>query len=190
MTNDLSTKNCRARCLQGIAPSAPFRPDPASQAEIRSPTARRAPQTPASPPHAPLTAPPPSTQADRRRSRSPHATDPRLPRDQVAKTATKAPQARPKRPPRRQPNQTASLSRIFSPSIPESSPPIYTAPFVAGLWSGLSRMKGNFHVRFLGEGAAAMPLPYPTQTIPVFWTLAYGVPTAHSVLHFAAPGWS
>ena len=23
-------------------------------------------------------------------------------------------------------------------------------------------MKGNFHVRFLGEGAAAMPLPYPT----------------------------
>jgi hypothetical protein len=24
-------------------------------------------------------------------------------------------------------------------------------------------MKGNFHVRFLGEGVAAMPLPYPTQ---------------------------
>ena len=23
-------------------------------------------------------------------------------------------------------------------------------------------MKGNFHVRFLGEGVAAMPLPYPT----------------------------
>jgi hypothetical protein len=23
-------------------------------------------------------------------------------------------------------------------------------------------MKGNFHVRFLGEGAAATPLPYPT----------------------------
>ena len=31
-----------------------------------------------------------------------------------------------------------------------------------GLCNGLSRMKGNFHVRFLGEGAAAMPLPYPT----------------------------
>jgi len=25
-------------------------------------------------------------------------------------------------------------------------------------------MKGNFHVRFLGEGVAAMPLPYPTQS--------------------------
>ncbi len=35
----------------------------------------------------------------------------------------------------------------------------------AGLWNGLSRMKGNFHVRFLGEGAAAMPLPYPTVKI-------------------------
>ena len=23
-------------------------------------------------------------------------------------------------------------------------------------------MKGNFHVRFLGEGAVAMPFPYPT----------------------------
>ena len=32
----------------------------------------------------------------------------------------------------------------------------------AELCSGLSRMKGNFHVRFLGEGVAAMPLPYPT----------------------------
>ena len=32
----------------------------------------------------------------------------------------------------------------------------------AGLCNGLSRMKGNFHVRFLGEGVAAMPLPYPT----------------------------
>jgi len=32
----------------------------------------------------------------------------------------------------------------------------------AGLCNGLSRMKGNFHVRFLGEGAAATPLPYPT----------------------------
>jgi hypothetical protein len=26
----------------------------------------------------------------------------------------------------------------------------------------LSRMKGNFHVRFLGEGVSAMALPYPT----------------------------
>ena len=32
----------------------------------------------------------------------------------------------------------------------------------ARLCNGLSRMKGNFHVRFLGEGVAAMPLPYPT----------------------------
>src|SRR5208283_4114570 len=31
------------------------------------------------------------------------------------------------------------------------------------LCSGLSRMRGNHHVRFLGEGAAAMPLPYPTK---------------------------
>jgi hypothetical protein len=33
----------------------------------------------------------------------------------------------------------------------------------AGLCYGLSRMKGNFHVRFLGEGVAATSLPYPTQ---------------------------
>ena len=32
----------------------------------------------------------------------------------------------------------------------------------AGLSNGLSRMKGNFHVRFSGEGVAATPLPYPT----------------------------
>lgn len=32
----------------------------------------------------------------------------------------------------------------------------------AELCNGLSRMKGNFQVRFLGEGAAAMPLSYPT----------------------------
>ncbi len=32
-----------------------------------------------------------------------------------------------------------------------------------GLTHGLSRMTGNCHVRFLGEGAAAMPLPYPTR---------------------------
>jgi len=31
-----------------------------------------------------------------------------------------------------------------------------------GLSGGLSRMKGNFQVRFLGEGVAAMPLSYPT----------------------------
>ena len=35
----------------------------------------------------------------------------------------------------------------------------------AGLWNGLSRMKGNFHVRFLGEGAAATPLLYPTRRV-------------------------
>ena len=33
----------------------------------------------------------------------------------------------------------------------------------AELCNGLSRMKGNFQVRFLGEGAAAMPLSYPTK---------------------------
>jgi hypothetical protein len=32
----------------------------------------------------------------------------------------------------------------------------------AGLTHGLSRMMGNHPVRFLGEGAAAMPFPYPT----------------------------
>ena len=29
-------------------------------------------------------------------------------------------------------------------------------------YEGLSRMRGNSHVRFLGEGVAAMSLPYPT----------------------------
>jgi len=33
----------------------------------------------------------------------------------------------------------------------------------AGLCNGLSRMKGNFHVRFLGEGAAATSLSHPTK---------------------------
>ncbi len=32
----------------------------------------------------------------------------------------------------------------------------------SGLTHGLSRMMGNHQVRFLGEGAAAMPSPYPT----------------------------
>src|SRR6266545_4069941 len=39
---------------------------------------------------------------------------------------------------------------------------VLTGPVHAGLCNGLSRMKGNFHVRFLGEGAAATLLPYPT----------------------------
>ena len=34
-----------------------------------------------------------------------------------------------------------------------------------GLGGGLSRMKGNFQVRFLGEAVAAMPLPYPTNSV-------------------------
>ena len=38
----------------------------------------------------------------------------------------------------------------------------------AELTHGLSRMMGNHQVRFLGEGAAEMPLPYPTPTILVF----------------------
>ena len=33
-----------------------------------------------------------------------------------------------------------------------------------GHLEGLSRMRGNSHVRFLGEGAAATPPPYPTNT--------------------------
>ena len=40
--------------------------------------------------------------------------------------------------------------------------PALTGPAHAGLCNGLSRMMGNHHVRFLGEGAAAMPPPYPT----------------------------
>src|SRR5439155_17356887 len=32
-----------------------------------------------------------------------------------------------------------------------------------GVRKGLSRMRGNSHVRFLGEGAAATPLSYPTR---------------------------
>src|SRR5947208_7247797 len=31
-----------------------------------------------------------------------------------------------------------------------------------GVREGLSRMRGNSPVRFLGEGATATPLPYPT----------------------------
>ncbi len=31
------------------------------------------------------------------------------------------------------------------------------------LQKGLSRMRGNLHVQFLGEGVAAMSLPYPTK---------------------------
>jgi len=38
----------------------------------------------------------------------------------------------------------------------------YTGSVHAGLTHGLSRMTGNCQVRFLGEGAAAMPFPYPT----------------------------
>jgi hypothetical protein len=32
---------------------------------------------------------------------------------------------------------------------------------IGGLNHGLSRMKGNFHVRFLGEGEAVTLRPYP-----------------------------
>jgi hypothetical protein len=39
---------------------------------------------------------------------------------------------------------------------------VHRLRLTAGLLNGLSRMKGNFHVRFLGEGAAATPLLYPT----------------------------
>ena len=40
---------------------------------------------------------------------------------------------------------------------------VWTGSAHAGLCNGLSRMKGNFHVRFLGEDAAATPRPYPTR---------------------------
>ncbi len=40
------------------------------------------------------------------------------------------------------------------------------APHHAGLINGLSRMMGNYHVRFLGEGASVMALPYPTSQLP------------------------
>ena len=39
------------------------------------------------------------------------------------------------------------------------------APVIKGLRGGLSRTKGNFQVRFLGEGVAVMPLPYPTRVV-------------------------
>jgi hypothetical protein len=45
--------------------------------------------------------------------------------------------------------------------------PALPGPVRTGLRNGLSRMRGNFHVRFSGEGAAAMPLPYPTRIIDV-----------------------
>ena len=35
----------------------------------------------------------------------------------------------------------------------------------AALCDGLSRMSGNVPVRFLGEGAAVTPCPYPTQLV-------------------------
>jgi len=38
----------------------------------------------------------------------------------------------------------------------------------AGLGNGLSRVRGNSHARFLGEGVAATPPPYPTKTFACF----------------------
>jgi hypothetical protein len=38
----------------------------------------------------------------------------------------------------------------------------------AELCNGSSRMTGNLHVRFQGEGVAATPLPYPTKHFQ-FW---------------------
>src|SRR6266478_8140080 len=34
-----------------------------------------------------------------------------------------------------------------------------------GVCEGLSCMKGNFHVQFLGEGAAVTPPPYPARRV-------------------------
>ena len=54
-------------------------------------------------------------------------------------------------------------ARIVKVTLTENQTVVKTGFAHAGLWNGLSRMKGNFHVRFLGEGAAATLLPYPTQ---------------------------
>jgi len=40
---------------------------------------------------------------------------------------------------------------------------VVSGPAHAGLTHGLSRMMGNHQVRFLGEGVAVMPPPYPTR---------------------------
>ena len=40
---------------------------------------------------------------------------------------------------------------------------VLTGSAHAGLGNGLSRMRRKSHVRFLGEGVAATPLPYPTR---------------------------
>jgi hypothetical protein len=40
---------------------------------------------------------------------------------------------------------------------------VNTGSVHTGLWNGSSRMKGNFHVRFQGEGVAATSPPYPTR---------------------------
>jgi hypothetical protein len=59
---------------------------------------------------------------------------------------------------------TSSLERDSEESTPIADPWVMcsTGSVHAGLTHGLSRMTGNCHVRFLGEGAAAMPFPYPT----------------------------
>ena len=40
-----------------------------------------------------------------------------------------------------------------------------TAGFLIEALKGLSRVKGNFHARFLGEGWAVMSVSYPTEGI-------------------------
>src|SRR5437762_675134 len=42
-----------------------------------------------------------------------------------------------------------------------------------GVCEGLSCMKGNFHVQFLGEGAAVTPPPYPAEGDPS-WPMGQG----------------
>ena len=56
--------------------------------------------------------------------------------------------------------RSSRISGFIVPTLIETV--MCTGSAHAGLSHGLSRMTGNFHVRFLGEGAAAMPLPYPT----------------------------
>jgi len=56
---------------------------------------------------------------------------------------------------------TASAGVDITTSIVQSV--VVAGAFCQERLRGLSVRKGNFHVTFLGEGAAATSLPYPTQ---------------------------
>ena len=77
-------------------------------------------------------------------------------------------------------------ARIVKVALTENQSVVQTGFAHAGLCNGLSRMKGNFHVRFLGEGAAATLLPYPTRQESRFDK----VPWKRIKLQmFSNPGW-